>query len=384
MLSSRADMGGAPEHMHQLLKSLGDRYEFHVACPQQEPYWSRFRVTVGRERMLCIPSRSVDPVTLFALHRYIRDRNIRIVHSHGYGAGLLSRLLCGLRDVSTIHTHHGVHFLWQRNAVSAAKRLVEKLLAHRASATLFVSNDELQAVRAAGLSPQGALVIPNGIELSRLKMRTRDAHLVSQRLRIVNANQFNDCKNALGLLDIFDALRAHYGAEASQRMPQLDVYGDGPDRARFEQRIVELDLSPYVKACGVVPKLFERMPDYDLLLSCSHWEGLPIAVLEAMGCGLPAVLSRVPGHNELLRQGFDAGDFDMGFDVGNAAQAAQAIARLIDDSPLLDRIGIAARHLVLQRYGQESMLDAVDACYTRLAGCRTGPDDDALVGGATA
>ncbi|WP_341920052.1 glycosyltransferase family 4 protein [Hydrocarboniphaga effusa] len=366
MLTSRADMGGAPEHMHQLLKSLGERYEFHVACPQQEPYWSRFRIAVGRERMLCIPSRSIDPVTLFGLHRYIKERNIQIVHSHGYGAGLLARLLCGLRDVPTVHTHHGVHFLWQRNTVSAAKRLVERVLARRASATIFVSNDELQAVRAAGLSPHGALVIPNGIDLGRLKMRSHESPAAPRRLRIVNANQFNECKNAFGLLDIFDALRAHYGAEAAQRMPQLDVYGDGPDRARFEQRIIELDLAHCVQACGIVPKLFERMPDYDLLLSCSHWEGLPIAVLEAMGSGLPAVLSRVPGHRELLRQGFDTQDSDMGFDIGDAKQAAQRLARLIDDAPLRDRIGIQARQLVHQYYGQHSMLDSVDACYTRL------------------
>ena len=368
MLTSRADMGGGPEHMHQLLTALSDRYEFHMACPQQEPYWSRFRNVVGHERMLCIPSRAIDPVTLYGLRRYIIDQQIQIVHSHGYGAGLLSRLLHGVRGVATVHTHHGVHFLWQRNAVSVAKRLVERVLARRASATIFVSNDELQAVRSAGLSPRGGIVIPNGIELSRLKMRPRDAHPLPQRLRIINANQFNIYKNALGLLDIFNALRAHYGPEAPRHLPQLDVYGDGPDRALFERRIVELELSHYVKACGIVPRLFERMPDYDLLLSCSHWEGLPIAVLEAMGCGLPAVLSRVPGHNELLRQGFDAGDFDMGFDIGNATQAAQALARLIDDTQLRDRTGVAARQLVLQRYGQDSMLNAVDACYTRLSG----------------
>ena len=364
MLTSRADMGGGPEHLHQLLKALCDRYEFHVACPQQEPYWSRFRNVVGHERMLCIPSRSIDPVTLYGVRRYIVEQKIQVVHSHGYGAGLLSRLLHGLRGVSTVHTHHGVHFLWQRNAVAFAKRLAEKILARQADATIFVSNDELQAVREAGLSPRGGLVIPNGIELGRLKMRSRDAHAPPQRLRIINANQFNIYKNALGLLDILVALRTHYGDQAALHMPQLDVYGDGPDRALFEQRVTEFGLDDYVKARGLVPRLFERMPDYDLLLSCSHWEGLPIAVLEAMGCGLPSVLSRVPGHNELLRQGFD----DLGFDIGDAAQAAQALARLIDDAELRARIGVQSRQLVLQRYGQDSMLDSVDACYTRLAG----------------
>jgi hypothetical protein len=56
----------------------------------------------------------------------------------------------------------------------------------------------------------------------------------------------------------------------------------------------------------------------------------------------------------------------MGFDIGDAKQAAQRLARLIDDAPLRDRIGIQARQLVHQYYGQHSMLDSVDACYTRL------------------
>jgi glycosyltransferase involved in cell wall biosynthesis len=361
MITSRADVGGCSEHLHQLLKSLGNRYEMYVACPQEPPYWDRYLALVGADHMMAIPRRSIDPLTLWALRRYARRHRIRIAHSHGYGAGLLSRMLPWPAGITTVHTHHGVHFLWQRNALSAVRRAVEKVLARRAAATLFVSHDELQAAHDAGIAPRGTIVIPNGIDLDRLPAPRQAARESSPRLRIVNVNQFNACKNPLGLLAILAALRERLGEQSTHGMPLLDVYGDGEDRPLFERRVAQLGLGDCVRICGKVPRLLDRLPDYDLMLSCSHWEGLPLAVLEAMGCGLPVVLSRVPGHNELLRQGMQ----DMGFDNTDPGQAATLLMRL-SDAALRERVGAQARRLVLQQYGQDTMLRKVDACYGEL------------------
>ncbi len=83
-------------------------------------------------------------------------------------------------------------------------------------------------------------------------------------------------------------------------------------------------------------------------------EGIPVALMEAMACGLPVVASRISGIPELVEEGVSG----LLFTPGNAEEAAAALERLAQDLELRTRIGRAARERVEQSY------DLVKNAYT--------------------
>jgi glycosyltransferase involved in cell wall biosynthesis len=76
--------------------------------------------------------------------------------------------------------------------------------------------------------------------------------------------------------------------------------GDGPSRPRLERMARELGIAHRVVFKGYVDNLWDLMSRADALVSLSRFEGCPNAVLEAMACGCPVVVSDIPAHRELL------------------------------------------------------------------------------------
>ena len=109
LLTSRADFGGGPEHIFQLLSHISQTYDCYVACPQDKPYYEKYITILSPGKVLHLPHRSFHIKSLLTLSKLIKSEGIQLLHSHGKGAGLYSRLLSLLTCVPCIHTFHGLH-----------------------------------------------------------------------------------------------------------------------------------------------------------------------------------------------------------------------------------------------------------------------------------
>jgi hypothetical protein len=109
LVTVRADLGGGPEHILQLVRGLKDRVEFHCALPRQEPFFRKMKEE--GLRLVELPVRKFGVGPLCRLREYVQTNEISIIHSHGRGAGFYSR---GLRMMSSgtaaVHTFHGIHW----------------------------------------------------------------------------------------------------------------------------------------------------------------------------------------------------------------------------------------------------------------------------------
>jgi glycosyltransferase involved in cell wall biosynthesis len=83
----------------------------------------------------------------------------------------------------------------------------------------------------------------------------------------------------------------------------LAIAGEGPMRATLEQLVRELDLSDIVHLCGFRTDISDFVSALDLFVSSSRWEGLPIAVVEAMLLRKPVVATDVGGVSEVVKPG---------------------------------------------------------------------------------
>ena len=102
-------VGGGPDHVRVLTGWLRARgWQPTVAGPADGPLFGRFR-DAGID-IVDVPMRALRPRTFRMLRQLVRTRNIRLVHSHGKGAGLYGRLLARTQGVHAVHTFHGIHF----------------------------------------------------------------------------------------------------------------------------------------------------------------------------------------------------------------------------------------------------------------------------------
>lgn len=130
-------------------------------------------------------------------------------------------------------------------------------------------------------------------------------------------------------------------AKLKDRVPNLKVLlaGNGPLENELRQQIASLGLDDTVKLLGYRTDLENVVPAMDMIVSCSHREGLPLNIIEAMLCKKPLAASVNRGHKELVRDGvngylFTAGDVD---------KLAEYIEKLYKDSDMRSDLGEAGR-----------------------------------------
>ena len=137
---------------------------------------------------------------------------------------------------------------------------------------------------------------------------------------------------------------------------RLIILGEGPGRAALEAQISSAGLQDQVDLAGHVPDVLPWLARADLYVMSSRWEGFPLALVEAMGCGAPVVSTDCPAGPHEILQGGRLGRLVV---PGNPASLADAIQAALEapgntDAAMEAALGFddalaAARYLALGR-----------------------------------
>jgi glycosyltransferase involved in cell wall biosynthesis len=230
---------------------------------------------------------------------------------------------------------------WLLAAKRAAYRLGYSAAARVVDGFVAVSDDVASEVCRAFSPPRGRLlVIANGVDTGRFSDRSsRD---------IVRAG-LGVAPDGLVLIVVAKLYRQKghsvlLEALASAELPtnaQILLVGDGPERARLESEAGRLGLGR-VLFLGNRPDIPQLLAASDLFVLPSLWEGLPIALLEAMAAGLPVVATDVAGSRQVITDGQDG----MLVKPGDPEPLRWAILSLISDAAKRTRLGQAAKRRV--------------------------------------
>lgn len=353
----RADLGGGPEHLYQLTRAFGGRVITTIACPDEPPYRARYAALENVDRVVDLPHRAFDLSRLRALARLVRQGGIDLIHSHGKGAGLYTRMLSAMTGVPCVHTFHGLHV----GDYGAARRevylMLERALGLATRAAICVSEGERALIAAARILPARKLrVIENGV-LVPDQVAGQDAEL-----RIVAVNRFDHQKNPELLVDIADALRRRLGDGFF-----MTVIGQGDALDATRAAIAARGLSDQVLLPGATddPRAVYRA--HNVFLSSSRWEGMPLAVLEAMSEGLAVVATDVVGNRDVVQDRVTGALYPL----DDAVRAADILAGLTPQTR--QDMGQAGRQAVIDRYSVDRMADRTLAVY---ASCLRGRVSD--------
>jgi L-malate glycosyltransferase len=142
----------------------------------------------------------------------------------------------------------------------------------------------------------------------------------------------------------------------------LLLVGDGRLREDLGRQAQELGLAERVRFLGTrrdLPLIFRAL---DLFVQPSLWEGLPLALLKAMGAGLPVLATQVSGVREVIRDGIN-GRLVV---PGDPEPLAGAIAELYRYPEARSRLRAAARLTIRDNYSLEAMLARLEQLYLDL------------------
>jgi glycosyltransferase involved in cell wall biosynthesis len=300
--------------------------------------------------------RPIDPLkdlfACFELRDHILRNRIDIVHTHSSKAGIIGRFAARLAGGRAIcHTVHGWSFNdFQPAPVRRFCQGLERAAARESGRLICVSRYDRDRGLALGIGEEKKYrLIPYGIDTARFsgQGRKREGSLV-----IGTVACFKPQKAPLDFVRLASLV--------CREIPQavFMVAGDGVLRPAVERRVRRLGLEKNVVLCGWRRDIPEFLSSLDVFCLSSLWEGLPIAVIEAMASGLPAVCTDTGGVRELVREG------ENGFIVSrhDMNAAAAAVIRLLRDPALRERMGARAAEAA-RGFGKELMLAKTQELY---------------------
>ena len=182
--------------------------------------------------------------------------------------------------------------------------------------------------------------IPDGLDVTRFSPLPRDTH--RECVRILTVGRLIPRKDFQLLIRAVPQL-----IQYTTRDFEVEIVGDGPCRSNLVKLAKELGVFHKVRFTGSVPysKLPEKYQSADIFVLCSLAEGMPLALLEAMGSGLPVVGSRVQGVEDVVNVGTNG----YLFAAGDVNALATNLISLINDDEQRSQMGNASV-MQAQRY----------------------------------
>ena len=142
--------------------------------------------------------------------------------------------------------------------------------------------------------------------------------------------------------------------EVHKKYPEwkLTIYGDGPLKGKLNKMISECRLKDVIKICEPTKEIYEKYLESSILLMTSHYEGLPMVMLEAMEAGLPIVSFDFKcGPKDVIQEG------ENGFIIkdGDIIKMAEAIGKLIESQDLRSTLGKNSFKMA-KKYSKEAIM----------------------------
>ena len=307
-------------------------------------------------------ARSLSPVAQFrafvALVRLIRREKPDLVHGHMPISGILARVaakICGTRVIA--YTCHGFLFnqpgSWRRRGLS----LVLEAIAGRLT-DLYMTVSSEEAADAKRLHLNGhPIAVGNGRDPLRyhpdpvVRARVRAKLGVSETKQVVIA--VSRLVRHKGYPELLRAMEAVPDAElwiVGERLPS--DHGDDlePVFARARSK-----LGPRLRMLGYRENVAEYLMAADIFALPSHFEGLPMSVIEAMLTGLPVVATDISGPREQVVHG------TTGFLVepGLSGPLARALNKLTSDQAAAAKMGKAGRARAIEKYSEKTVISHI-------------------------
>ena len=295
-----------------------------------------------------------DFALVFKLFRKFRALRIDIVHMHGWGIYPESFLAAYLARVPVkILMDHGLVSLEneeqdEKTKYHCFKDTILSFFINRTAAFIAVSNDmKINMVRRKQIAAEKIFVIHNGIPAPAAVSGESTPIPCIEAIKkggepviLCSVGRLAEIKNYRTLIAAFHEVRKH------QAGIKLLLVGDGPERMQLEETIADLKLDNDVFMPGFSQEVLSILKQVNVFILPSFFEGISIAMLEAMSVGLPVIASRVGGNIELIEDGRNG----FLFAPDDREALVSSILTLVADKSLQEKFSKANRLKFIEHY----------------------------------
>lgn len=351
-ITSRADVGGGPQHIRLLMESLrqdGSGIDIYLACPDDKPFHLIFLKILGADKIITIPHRKLSIRSLLDLRNFIKREGIEVVHSHGKGAGTYSRILRILNPrLKVIHTFHGFHIGGYGKTATFLYKLYESIAALLTNAMICVSQTEFGQIKGSLILGKNKLsLIPNGVLIPPKPTERK----FNEKITILMISRFDYQKNTEEGINIF--LNAKIKTPSKIR---LVILGDGDDRASLMQKYAG---EQSIEMPGNTSDVSGWLDRSHIYLNSSRWEGLSLGILEAMATGMPVIASAVVGNIDCIESGKN-GEL---YKQGDTEEAGNILSKILKDFDSYQKLARSSRETAEEKYNVKLMTQKTRSLY---------------------
>lgn len=266
-----------------------------------------------------------------------------LVHSHLYFATVLAKCFTP-KNIPFVFTQH---FEFSKNADKWYYAIIDRAFSTSRQTCIAVAEgvkrDYIKSTKFKG----STFVVNNYVTdnfFERYATKQTSNHPL---LKMVSVGNIKPIKNQQYLIDAFRYLKD---------LPvSCDVYGEGQNKGFLADIVQKEGLNVNFK--GLVEDVSWVLPSYDLYIMPSLTEGFPLALFEAMACGLPVIVSDIPIFRELLE---NQGNY---VSLEDPSRLRAVVEKFLNSPALLSSEGYQMQRMANAKAGKEKYLSAIQGLY---------------------
>lgn len=357
-------VGGVETYLRQVIQNI-DRSKFDLSIASCEPSLEKLCALHEVPYHSIKMSRGFNPftdlVSIFKIRALIKKHKPALVHLHSSKAGFVGRIGAKFAGCKSLFTPHGMSYLsftGLKRMMFFTLELVGKKFTHK---ILAISQSEAnRCIYELGIAEKDIYVIPNSMTIPVVPQLVPDKlGQLEGEVKIGTIGRLTPQKNPLQFVDIANSVikgndkvhfyflgagfHDHLGKEVDER---VKYYG------------IEKNFHLIEKGDSTIALNFLRQ--IDIFLLPSIFEGLPYALLEAMLEGVPCIVSKCDGNNDVIDNN------DNGYACLITDEFVAVITKLIANKEHARAIGFAGQLYVKERHDISNNIKTLEKIYSEL------------------
>lgn len=292
-----------------------------------------------------------------ALCKLIKSRQYDILHGHLPWSGIMARLAGKVTGVTVVYTEHNIFSKYK-----LLTRLFNRLTMEWQRVVIAVSQEVAEALHAEVKPTVEVCTVANGVDTQEFdpskfsgSLLRKEFQLPPDAIIVGTVTVFRPQKRLDRWLRIASTL--------SEKFPSLYfvIVGDGLLREVLKGQAASLVESNRLLFAGIASAPERWLACMDIYLMSSDFEGMPVALLEAMSMGIVPVVTRVGGIPTMIKHGTEG----FLYAPDDEVTAVMHISEMVNNSEQRIRTGNSARAKIELEYSISKMVVALEQVYSK-------------------
>lgn len=348
-----------------LPESLGkhnkEKFDFHYLyfLPWKNQVVNEIEQAGGT--VICFPAKNNIEILMKArkIIAYVKEHNIQLIHCHLPWAGIVGRLVGRITGIPVVYTEHNK---WER--YHKLTYYMNKLSFSSQQQVIAVSGEVARSIKTHYHKERpGVQVVQNGIDTDKFTVHQpvkrdirRELNIPAKTTVIGIACVFRAQKRLTVWLEIAHLLHTKHPNT------YFIVTGDGVLKNEVHQKAAALNMGPYVCFAGLQTDIRPWLKAMDIFMMSSEFEGLPIALLEAMSMGCMPACTKAGGIPEVIKDNVNG----LLVPVDSPLLLADRLAEFLLHPDQLPAMKQAARETVVDHFSMQKMVGQLETIYDNL------------------